>query len=696
MSNLEVEAKKYLKQAFGKDAEFREGQLEAILAVLQGRRVLVVQKTGWGKSIIYFLSTKIFRDKGRGMTIIISPLLSLINNQLDSAERFKLKSRTINSDNTDDWDDIIDEIYHDKVDVLFVAPERLANDEFQKNVLNKITKSIGMLVIDEAHCISDWGHDFRPDYRRIKNIVKFLPNNVPLLATTATANNRVIEDVTHQLGNDILVQRGPLTRESLVIQVIHLDSKEERLAWLVENINKIDGTGIIYCLTKNDCNIVSKWLNENGISACAYYSGLKSNKNEERDERLRIVDIFMRNKIKVIVATTAFSMGIDKPDISFVVHFQKPGNVVSYYQQIGRAGRSLDRAYAILLAGIEDDEITKYFRDTAFPTYKEMDDIIKLLVSNERMTKGELMDLLNISNGRFDKAIKYLLINGDLYKEKSFYYKSIAPWKPDMQYSENITNIRKQELDRMNDFIRIKECYMKFTAKQLNDETARDCGKCSNCIGHPIFPEKPTHENILRAIKFLKTDFYSFKPRKMWPAGIQIGDRNKIPESYMCEDGFALSSYGDAGWGRIVKQNKYEDNYFADDLVDASEELLIQFIIDNSIVWVTSVPSLRHPDLVRSFANRLAIKLGLPYYESIIKTKNVKQQKELHNSNMQFRNAWESFDVFEVKSGNVLLVDDMVDSKWTFTVCGYKLISKGSGKVYPFALSNTAGSGGDD
>lgn len=334
--------------------------------------------------------------------------------------------------------------------------------------------------------------------------------------------------------------------------------------------------------------------------------------------------------------------------------------------------------------------------DTAFPTYREMDDIIKLLESNEGMTKGEIMDLLNISNGRFDKAIKYLLINGDIYKEKTFYYKSIAPWKPDMQYSENITNIRKQELQKMNDFINTKDCYMKFTAKELNDETARDCGKCSNCIGHPIFLEKPTLENILRAIKFLKTDFYTINPRKVWPAGIRIDNINKIPESYKCEDGLALSSYGDAGWGRIVKQNKYEDNYFSNDLVGASAELLNQFIIENNIVWVTSVPSLRHPDLVRSFAKRLEIKLRLPYYESIIKTKNVKQQKELHNSNMQFRNAWDSFDVFEVKPGNVLLVDDMVDSRWTFTVCGYKLISNGSGKVYPFALSNTAGSGGDD
>ena len=411
MNNLEVTVTKYLKQALGKNAEFRDGQLEAIVEVLKGRRVLVVQKTGWGKSIIYFLSTKILRDNGRGLTIIISPLLALMNNQLDSAKVFDLQTRTINTNNPDDWDEIIEEIYDDKIDILFISPERLANDDFQSRVLNKITRSIGMLVIDEAHCISDWGHDFRPDYRRIKNIVRFLPNNVPLLATTATANNRVIEDVILQLGHDILVLRGPLNRESLMIQIIHLDRKEERLAWLIENINKINGTGIIYCLTKNDCNLVNKWLKQNGINSFAYYSGLKSENNDGQNERLRIENLFMNNKMKVIVATTAFGMGIDKPDISFVIHFQKPGNVVSYYQQIGRAGRALDKAYAILLAGNEDDDITTYFIDTAFPTFMEMDSIIKLLQSEDGMTKGEIMNSIDISNGRLENSIKQKHLN---------------------------------------------------------------------------------------------------------------------------------------------------------------------------------------------------------------------------------------------------------------------------------------------
>lgn len=359
--DLERLAQQHLESVYGKGAIFKEGQLKAVLTVLQGNRVLVVQKTGWGKSLIYLLSTRILRDSGSGLTIVISPLLALMNNQLESAEKFKLTARTINTNNKDDWEVIADEILANKVDILFISPERLANENFNIEILSRINQSIGMLVIDEAHCISDWGHDFRPDYRRIKNIVKFLPPNVPLLATTATANDRVIRDISNQLGGDILTQRGSLVRGSIAIQVIHLNKKEERLAWLSENISNIDGTGIVYCLTRNDCNLVSNWLRKKGIDAHAYYSGLKKDKDEEKAERLRLEKMFINNELKVLVATTAFGMGIDKPDISFVINSQKPGNVVAYYQQIGRAGRGIKHAYAVLLAGNEDDEITKIF-----------------------------------------------------------------------------------------------------------------------------------------------------------------------------------------------------------------------------------------------------------------------------------------------------------------------------------------------
>ena len=691
MNNIEVRrvAQKYLEDAYGEGASFRDGQIEAISAVLQGQRALVVQKTGWGKSLIYFLSTKILRDRGKGLTIVISPLLALMNNQLDSAERFQLVSRTINSNNAEDWEAITDEIAQGQVDILFISPERLAKKEFNEKVIEKISGSIGMLVVDEAHCISDWGHDFRPDYRRIANIIKFMPYNVPLLATTATANDRVVEDVADQLGENILIQRGPLIRESLALQVIKLDRKEERLAWLSENIRKFDGSGIIYCLTKSDCNLVSAWLRCCGIDAQAYYSGVEGDRRE-------LESMFIKNEMKVLVATSAFGMGIDKPDISFVIHFQKPGNVVAYYQQIGRAGRGVEPAYAILLAGSEDDEITEYFIKTAFPTFREMDEVIKIIEGSEGLSINGLMSGLDMSYKRIEHCLKVLSINGDVYKEGPKYHKAVKAWEPDMEYANQITRIREHELNRMNDFIDTKECYMKFLAKELNDEYALDCGKCTNCLEKEIFPSEAKMEDILGALDFIKGEHYAFDPRKQWPSGERIEGKNKIYEDLRCERGIALSNYGDAGWGRMVRKNKYDDGRFSDELVEASKELLAERIFENEITWVTSVSSKRRPELVRNFAEKLASALELPYHECIAKTHDAKQQKELNNSHKQFENAWNSFDVGQVMPGNVLLVDDMVDSKWTFTVCGYKMRENGSGKVYPFALANTAGSGGSD
>ncbi len=690
-------ANEYLKEFYGEDATFRNGQLEAIIAVLQGKRALVVQKTGWGKSLIYFLSTKILRKEGKGFTLVISPLLALMNNQIESAYKFGLNTRTINSNNKDEWEEIYQELRENKVDVLFIAPEKLDNEDFKKNVLNDINNSMGMLVIDEAHCISDWGHDFRHDYRRIINIVRFLPSNVPLLATTATANDRVVKDVSEQLGNDIIIQRGPLIRESISIQVIHLDNKEERLAWLTENIRKMYGTGIIYCLTKHDCNLVSGWLKWCGIDAYAYYSGLRKDKIEEKEERLRLEKMFIRNDMKVLVATTAFGMGIDKPDIGFIIHFQKPGNVVAYYQQIGRAGRAIESADAILLAGNEDDDITNYFINSAFPTYKEMDIVIKAIQNSNGLSINEIMREIDIAQTRLDNCLEFLLINGDLYKDHSKYYKSPKVWMPDLAYGESITKIRQYELQRMNDFIETDDCYMEFIAKELNDSLAEKCNRCRNCFQKDIYPTSAQRDTIIEALKYIKKEHYIIEARKQWPARVSIDGTNKINEMYRCESGIALSNYGDAGWGREVSKNKYNYGYFSDDLVKASFELLKDFVIENEIEWITAVSSLRRPLLVKSFAERLSKALGVPYYDTIIKNADAKQQKELHNKHSQCKNAWESFDInYNVHTGNVLLVDDMVDSRWTFTVCGYKLRKKGAGLVYPFALANTAGSGGQD
>lgn len=679
-----------LKESYGEDAEFREGQAEAIIGVLQGKRTLVVQKTGWGKSLVYFMAAKILRKKSQGFALIISPLLALMNNQISSAAKLDLQVKTINSDNREEWLTIMDELEQNSVDALIISPERLGNEEFREKLSTHLAAQINLFVVDEAHCISDWGHDFRPDYRRIIDIINLLPPNIPVLATTATANDRVIKDIQLQLGDNLQTSRGSLMRESLSIQVLQLDSKEERLAWLVKNIRSIPGTGIIYCLTVNDCKLVNNWLIKHDISSECYYAGI------DGESKAAIVDQFMNNTIKVLVATVAFGMGFDKPDISFVIHFQKPGNVVAYYQQIGRAGRSIENAYAILMCGREDDEINNYFIDSAFPTEDLMDDVINVTQQHPGLKLGDYEKYINMKRSKIEACIKYLTVNGDIYKENGVYYKALRPWRPDIEKSKKITFIRKNELKQMNDFTKLSDCYMEYIARCLDDVTAKKCGKCSNCLGHSLINQAISNTDITAAEQFIKEDFNIIEPRKKWPSGVKIDDKNKILSEYLCSEGRVLSNYGDAGWGKMVVEGKYKKNYFDEELVDASYKLLKSFVEEKQIQWVTNIPSIRRPNLVRDFTRRLAEKLGLKYKDAIQKTKDVEPQKELNNSHLQYRNAFESFEVIEVLDGNVLLVDDMVDSRWTFTACGYKLRKNGSGAVYPFALANSASRNGDE
>lgn len=678
-----------LKAAYGEGAEFREGQEEAIRGVLEGKRMLVVQKTGWGKSLVYFLATKLLREQSKGVTLIISPLLALMNNQIASAARLGLHVETINSENTDDWENIIGELKEDRVDALIVSPERLANDEF-KDLIGEGILQIRLFVVDEAHCISDWGHDFRPDYRRIVDVIRALPSNIPVLATTATANDRVVDDIKSQLGEGMAVSRGSLMRESLELQVVRLETREERLAWIADHIDELPGTGIVYCLTVNDCLLVDKWLRANHISSRPYYAGVEKDGVGNKAE---IVRLFMENQVKVLVATVAFGMGFDKPDIGFVIHFQKPGNLVAYYQQIGRAGRGIDRALAVLLPGEEDDEINNYFIDSAFPTENLMREIVEVIREHPDpgMRQSDLERRINMKPTKIKECVNYLTVERAIYKEGSYYRPTARPWKPDLEKSRRITEIRQNELRQMNDFVDTGECYMKYIADVLDDPDACACGKCSNCRGSLAISDKIRQDTLTGAQYFIKHDFNVIGPRKRWPLGICVDGHNMIPEDFLCEEGRVLCNYGSAGWGGLVIQGKYRDGHFDDRLVEASAELLADFVEEHEITWLTAVPSLRRPALVPGFAGRLAGRLGLCYVQAIEKTQDAVCQKELNTSFLQYQNAEDSFGVTRCLAGNVLLVDDMVDSKWTFTVCGYKLREKGSGKVFPFALANSAG-----
>ena len=354
-------AQTILRDSLGDQASFREGQWEAISSIVQNRqRLVVVQRTGWGKSLVYFIATRLMREQNRGLTILISPLLSLMRNQIEQTTKFGLLATRIDSTNPDDHASIERAILNNEIDLLLISPERLGNDKFRANVWNHIHEKIGLLVVDEVHCISDWGHDFRPDYRRVMNILSELSLDTPILGTTATANTRVIEDVQSILGENVQVSRGSLMRDTLQLYTYpEPRSIAYRLVLLSHLLKSIKGTGIIYCTTIRDCETVAQWLQTDGFEVEAYHSQVSN--REELENRL------LKNDVRALVASVALGMGFDKPDLSFVIHFQLPGSIISYYQQIGRAGRGIDNAYIILMHGKEDRDIQEYFIDNAFP-----------------------------------------------------------------------------------------------------------------------------------------------------------------------------------------------------------------------------------------------------------------------------------------------------------------------------------------
>lgn len=465
-----------LEEVYGKGAQFREGQEEAILAVLNGKKTLVVQHTGWGKSLVYFLTIRKLRSMGKGPAIIISPLLALMHNQIDSTKKFNLNVKAISSDTQKEWDEIYDEIKQNKIDAIIISPERLGNETFMSFIEDYLSE-ISLFVVDEAHCISDWGHDFRPDFRRIVRIIRQLPESTSVLATTATANERVVRDIRKQLGDDLEIMRGTMDRTSINIDVLNLGTNNRKIAWLLRNLPKMNGSGIVYCLTIRDCEEVTEILQQNKINADIYHGRL------DPEQKKVIEDKFQKNEIKVLVATIAFGMGIDKPDIAFVIHYQQPASVIAYYQQIGRAGRAIDNAYAVLLAGDEDNEINRYFIMNAFPTEDEMDDVVECVTEQPGISRNEIMEQLNVSQTWADKVLKYLLVNGDIYRKNARYFKTSKAWTCDMKRARIVSWYRWKELRKFNEFIETKSCYMSFIRKELDDVHVKSCGRCANCLG---------------------------------------------------------------------------------------------------------------------------------------------------------------------------------------------------------------------
>lgn len=689
---MKERAKEYLKTALrDRNAEFRVGQWESIEKIVSGkRRLLLVQRTGWGKSIVYFIATRLLRDDGAGPTLLISPLLALMRNQIEAAERIDIRAATVNSDNQDEWERVRDALGKDEVDILLVSPERLANSDFLEKFLLPVAPKIGLFVVDEAHCISDWGHDFRPDYRRIVRILNVLPGNVPVLTTTATANDRVINDVVDQLGTGLIVSRGRLARESLRLQNIELPNKAARMAWLAEQLPKLPGSGIIYALTVRDCERLAEWLRSRRIDARAYHGRLY-------EGRVALEQALLANEVKVLVATTALGMGFDKPDLGFVIHFQRPGSVVHYYQQVGRAGRQLDNAYGVLLCGEEDDEIIEYFIRTAFPPEEQ---VYKVLAALERAENGlsirQLEPNVNLPYRQLEKVLKILSVEvpSPIIKIKSKWYRGPEQYEIDSQRVQRLRDIRHHEQRRMQEYVQHKGCLMKFLAEELNDPDADECGKCAGCTKGPILPETYSREMLDAALKFLERSELPIKPRKLWPPGALTAYNfsGRIKPELLAKEGRALCVWGDPGWGDMVRHGKLDAGRFDDQLVGASSEMILErWQPEPFPTWVTCMLSSNRPELVPDFARRLADVLGLPFKPCMKKVRETKLQKEMENSFHQARNLDGAFDIIPCDGFErpVLLVDDMVDSGWTLTVAAALLRQYGSGPVFPFALAVT-------
>jgi ATP-dependent DNA helicase RecQ len=713
---LRAAAEGHLRALAGENARLREDQWTAIRAlVAEKRRALVVQRTGWGKSAVYFVATALLRAAGAGPTVIVSPLLALMRNQVDAAARAGIHARTINSANLDDWQQVYAEVRDGAVDVLLVSPERLNNPGFRDNVLPHLTETAGLIVIDEAHCISDWGHDFRPDYRRIRTLLETLPAGIPVLATTATANARVTTDVAEQLeagvrgandGHDandsgVLVLRGALDRESLRLAVVSLPAAPMRLAWLAANLasGALPNSGIIYTLTVAAAYETAAFLREQGIEVAAY-SG-----KDDQARRLQAEDDLLANRVKALVATSALGMGFDKPDLGFVVHLGAPQSPVAYYQQIGRAGRGVERAEVVLLPGREDRDIWAYFSSLAFPPEGQVRGTLDALADAGRpLSTAAIETRVDLSRGRLESMLKVLDVDGAVTRTVGGWAATGRPWNYDGERYERVARERSREQQAMLAYQAMTACRMEFLRRELDDPAAAPCGRCDNCTGQHWTADVPA-AGAEAARERLARPGTTVEPRKMWPTGMKelgIDASGKIPATALAEPGRALGRLTDIGWGaalRTLLSEQTPDGPIPAQLADAMVQVLASWDWKQRPAAVVTMPSVTRPELITSLGQRIAAIGRLPYLGALGYATEDGPGPRRHNSAQRLASLWRALtvpsdlrDALKANdAGPVLLIDDQIDTGWTMTVAARLLRDAGAPAVLPLALAVTTG-----
>lgn len=666
----------------GAHAVLRPDQADAIRALVQDRsRVLLVQATGWGKSAVYWIATRLLRDGGAGPTLVVSPLLALMRNQVSAAVRAGIRAETINSANLDDWSAIEERIDADDVDVLLISPERLNNPRFRREVLGPLTARIGLLVIDEAHCISDWGHDFRPDYRRIADVLGSLPAEVPVLAATATANDRVTHDVAEQIGADTRTFRGSLDRRSLRLGVAELPTAGERLAWLAGWIRSRPGPGIVYCLTVSEVERTASYLAAEGLSAAAYTGAT------DPAERSRIEDALDSGDLGCVVATSALGMGYDNPRLSYVVHIGSPSSPVSYYQQVGRAGRGATDAEVVLVPTPTDGDVWAYFDSTAMPPKRIVDDVLAALERSGPCTVADLEGAVNLRRGRLEVLLKILDVDGAVDREGSAWARTDRIWTYDEERHRRLAEHRRAEQAAMRSYVIGDGCRLRFLRKALDDPGAVDCGRCDNCTGVGV-ESHVDPDRLAAAQQHLRKAVIRLEPRKQWPRGLDTR-KGRIPTELRPEEGRALAFGSDPGWAEVLAPLLLApDAEPGDDLLRGVAAALKAWDWGRRPTWITWIPSRSRPLLVSGLARRLAEVGRLELVDAVRRTRvDAPPQDRMENSMTQASNVLGAFDVAaEPPPGPGLVVDDTLRSGWTMTVVCEELRSGGAGLLLPFVL----------
>ncbi|MDM4720917.1 DEAD/DEAH box helicase [Micromonospora sp. WMMA1363] len=689
-------AEAVLRHLAGEHARLRADQWRAIEALaVDRRRVLCVQRTGWGKSAVYFVATALLRTSGEhGPTVIVSPLLALMRNQVESAARAGIRARTINSANLDEWDEITAEIHAGAVDVLLISPERLNNPDFRDTVLPKLAATTGLLVVDEAHCVSDWGHDFRPDYRRLRTFLADLPPGTPVLATTATANARVTQDVAEQLG-DALVLRGSLDRESLRLGVVDLPNPAHRLAWLAEHLDELPGSGIVYTLTVAAAGEAADFLRSRGYPVASY-----TGQAEDADRRAAEQDL-LDNKIKALVATSALGMGFDKPDLGFVVHLGAPPSPIAYYQQVGRAGRAVAHAEVLLLPGAEDAAIWRYFASLAFPPEEQVRAVLAALATDRPLSTQALEPLVDLRRTRLELMLKVLDVDGAVRRVRGGWLATGEPWTYDEARLRRVAAARTAEQQAMREYATTPGCRLRYLRECLDDVGAVDCGRCDRCAG-PTLTAEVSDATLSAAQTFLGRPGVGIAPKKLWPTGLAavgVPLNGRIAPAEQALPGRAVGRLSDLGWGNRLRElvgPDAVDGDVPDDVATAVVEVLKAWAHGDD-PWprrpagVVVVGSRRRPRLVGSLAERIATVGRLPLLGTVAvsaaggpRGNSAQRVRALHGA---VTVPPELADALAGLAGPVLLVDDLVDSGWTITTVARELRLAGAPEVLPLALA---------